>query len=99
VPHHPSLGECDALLMGLHPRQSAARHVYIGVTNNIPGRAELHKAGKGSRFTSRYGVSMLVYFEEFASIRRGGTAREDAEALLALTRRELKPDLNTTTSF
>jgi putative endonuclease len=42
--------------------------LYIGVTNNILGRAEMHRAGKGSRFTSRYGVSMLVYFEEFASI-------------------------------
>ncbi len=42
--------------------------LYIGVTNNILGRIELHRAGKGSGFTSRYGVSMLVHFEEFASI-------------------------------
>ncbi len=28
----------------------------IGVTNNILGRIELHRAGKGSSFTSRYGV-------------------------------------------
>jgi putative endonuclease len=42
--------------------------LYIGVTNNILGRVELHRAGKGSTFTSRHGISMLVYFEEFARI-------------------------------
>ena len=43
--------------------------LYIGVTNNILGRIELHRAGKGSVFTSRYRVSMLVYFEEFNDIK------------------------------
>jgi len=42
--------------------------LYIGVTNNIRGRVELHRAGKGSLFTSRYRVSMLVYFEEFNDV-------------------------------
>jgi len=42
--------------------------LYIGVTNNILGRVELHRAGRGSTFTSRYGVSMLVYFEEFNDV-------------------------------
>jgi putative endonuclease len=44
--------------------------LYIGVTNNILGRVELHRAGKGSHFTSRYRVSMLVYFEEFNDIKQ-----------------------------
>ena len=43
--------------------------LYIGVTNNILGRVELHRTGKGSSFTSRYSVSMLVYFEEFNDIK------------------------------
>jgi putative endonuclease len=42
--------------------------LYIGVTNNILGRVELHRSGKGPSFTSRYRVSMLVYFEEFGHI-------------------------------
>ncbi len=42
--------------------------LYIGVTNNILGRVELHCVGKGSRFTNRYRVFMLVYFEEFGDI-------------------------------
>jgi putative endonuclease len=42
--------------------------LYIGVTNNILGRVNLHRAGHGSGFTSKYGVSMLVWFEEFDQI-------------------------------
>ena len=42
--------------------------LYIGVTNNILGRVELHRAGKGSGFTSKYAVTMLVLFEEFEDI-------------------------------
>jgi predicted GIY-YIG superfamily endonuclease len=29
----------------------------------------MHKAGKGSAFTSKYRVTMLVYIEQFADIR------------------------------
>jgi putative endonuclease len=43
--------------------------LYVGVTNNILGRVELHKAGRGSAFTSKYRVTMLVYIEQFADIR------------------------------
>jgi putative endonuclease len=42
--------------------------LYIGVTNNILGRVELHRDGKASKFTSRYRVTTLVYFEEFSDI-------------------------------
>ena len=42
--------------------------LYIGVTNDILGRTERHRGGEGSRFTSRYGAGMLVYFEEFADV-------------------------------
>jgi putative endonuclease len=42
--------------------------LYIGVTNDILGRVGRHRVGEGSWFTSRYGVAMLVYFEEFADV-------------------------------
>ena len=42
--------------------------LYVGVTNNILGRTELHRSKKGSGFASKYGVSKLVYFEEFANV-------------------------------
>ncbi len=42
--------------------------LYIGVTNDLLGRIDAHRAGIGSKFTSRYGVKMLVHYEPFASI-------------------------------
>jgi len=42
--------------------------LYISVTNDILGRTERHRGGEGSRFTSRYGVGTLVYFQEFADV-------------------------------
>ena len=41
---------------------------YIGVTNDLHGRIEAHREGTGSKFTSRYGLKMLVYYEPFADI-------------------------------
>ena len=42
--------------------------LYIGVTNDLLGRVEAHRAGNGSRFTSRYGVKLLVHHENFHDI-------------------------------
>jgi len=41
--------------------------LYIGVTNDVRARLELHRSGKGSEFVKRYGVTRLVYMEEYAS--------------------------------
>ena len=41
--------------------------LYIGVTNNLRARLELHRSGKGSEFVRKYGVTRLVYVEEYAS--------------------------------
>lgn len=37
--------------------------LYTGVTNNLQRRVVEHKSGKGSKFTSKYHVTKLVYFE------------------------------------
>jgi putative endonuclease len=41
--------------------------LYTGVTNDLVRRMDEHRAGL-SRFTSRYNVHKLVYFEEFHEI-------------------------------
>ena len=38
--------------------------LYIGVTSNLAERVRQHKEGTFEGFTSRYGVSTLVYFEQ-----------------------------------
>ena len=42
--------------------------LYIGVTNNLLGRIEAHRAGEGSRFTARYGAKILVHYEAFGDV-------------------------------
>ncbi len=37
--------------------------LYIGTTSNLPRRVEEHKKGIGSKFTSKYQLTKLVYFE------------------------------------
>jgi putative endonuclease len=48
---------------------ASRKHVtlYIGVTNNLRVRLELHRSGKGSEFVRKYGVTRLVYVEEYSS--------------------------------
>jgi putative endonuclease len=37
--------------------------LYTGVTNNLQRRVLEHRSGTGSKFTSKYNVNKLVYFE------------------------------------
>ena len=43
--------------------------LYVGITNGLIFRVEQHRAGKGSAFTRKYRVHMLVWYEEFADPR------------------------------
>ena len=43
--------------------------LYIGVTNDIARRAYEHRTGIGGEFTSRYGLTRLVYVEWREDIR------------------------------
>lgn len=42
--------------------------LYIGVTSNLVERVAQHKEGRGSDFVKKYGVTMLVWYEEFALV-------------------------------
>jgi len=42
--------------------------LYVGVTNKLARRAWEHREGKGSDFTTRYGIKRLVYMEEHSKI-------------------------------
>ncbi|UPK35304.1 GIY-YIG nuclease family protein [Bradyrhizobium sp. 186] len=48
----------------------ASRHhgtIYIGVTNDICARIELHRSVRGSKFVHRYDIFRLVHVEVFAT--------------------------------
>ena len=48
---------------------------YIGVTDDLSKRMVEHGEGKGSRFTEKYSLTDLVYFETFVDINQA-IARE-----------------------
>lgn len=48
---------------------------YIGVTSNLTNRVIEHMLGEGSKFTKKYSLTDLVYFEKFTDINQA-IARE-----------------------
>lgn len=42
--------------------------IYIGVTNDLIERISDHRKGRGSKFTKRYKVKHLLYFEKYPNI-------------------------------
>jgi len=51
--------------------------LYIGVTADLPSRISQHRAGEGSDFCRRYGLTLLVYCEPYERI-EDAIAREKA---------------------
>ena len=52
-----------------------SRTLYTGITNNIGRRVQEHKNKLTPGFTSKYNITMLVYYEEFGDV-RNAIARE-----------------------
>jgi len=42
--------------------------IYIGMTNDLQRRVYEHKTGTIKGFTNKYGVFILVYFDEFKQV-------------------------------
>lgn len=42
--------------------------LYIGVTNNLSRRLTEHQQEQGSKFTSKYKLKVLLYYETYESI-------------------------------
>ena len=45
-----------------------SRTLYTGVTNDLERRVYEHKSGLVPGFTSRYNITVLVYYESFSDI-------------------------------
>lgn len=39
--------------------------LYIGATENLKNRVNLHSQGRATEFTKKYNVSEIIYFEHF----------------------------------
>lgn len=47
--------------------------LYVGFTSDLKLRIRKHTSGKGSKFTGKYNLARLVYFEPQASAKAGRT--------------------------
>ena len=45
-----------------------SRTLYTGVTGDLSGRVYQHKQGQGSKFTSKYKITKLVYYEAYQDV-------------------------------
>ena len=80
----------------MRPRQfavyilaSLTRRLYVGVTSNLLQRVWQHRHGSGSRHTSRYAVTRLVWYELTPNVR----AAIEREKQIKGWRREKKIEL------
>ena len=48
--------------------------LYIGKTHDLARRSKEHSQGRGSAFTSKYGVGKLVWYQRFEAARQGPPA-------------------------
>jgi putative endonuclease len=71
------LGDCGAGCDGQTASMSYFMYIlaskprgtlYTGVTNDLARRVYEHKSKVGCRFTAKYHVSKLVYFEQFRDV-------------------------------
>ncbi len=74
----------------------ANRVLYTGVTNDLERRLAEHRDGNGSRFTARYNVHKLVYFEQtsdaYAAIAREKQIKAGSRAKKLALIETLNPD-------
>jgi putative endonuclease len=45
-----------------------SRTLYTGITGDLSGRVYQHKQGQGSKFTSKYKITKLVYYEAYQEV-------------------------------
>jgi len=54
--------------------------LYTGVTNDLRRRVAEHKSRRGSKFTSKYNVTKLVFYESFGRIQDAIAAEKTIKA-------------------
>jgi putative endonuclease len=68
--------------------------IYTGLTNDLKRRIQEHKDQKGSSFTKRYNINMLVYCESFGRIYDAIAAEKKIKAGSRAKKIELIESLN-----
>ncbi len=73
---------------------STNKVLYIGVTNNLKLRVYKHKYSNGSRFTYKYKVNKLIYYEIFEDPEKAIQREKSIKNLLRVRKIELINNFN-----
>ena len=68
--------------------------LYVGMTANLPARILQHREGRGARFTGRYNLKSLVYYEWLPSIEDAIVREKRVKAWQRMWRIELIETMN-----
>ena len=68
--------------------------LYTGVTSDLHRRVAEHRNGKGSKFTSKYNVTKLVFYESFCHVHDAIAAEKTIKAGSRAKKVELIESLN-----
>lgn len=71
-----------------------SKTLYTGITGNLIQRVRLHKAGVGSRFTSKYRLDRLVYFEGYEDVHKAIEREKEIKGWLRIKKIALIVSVN-----
>jgi len=63
--------------------------LYIGVTSSLEGRMSQHKTGAFEGFSKRYGLTRLVYYEDFRDVKTAIAREKELNGWLRTRKVEL----------
>ncbi|CAN5173331.1 GIY-YIG nuclease family protein [soil metagenome] len=67
---------------------------YTGVTSNLPERIHEHKTDVGSKFTRKYKIKKLIWFDEYPTIRDAIDAEKRIKKWKRRWKEEMIEELN-----
>jgi putative endonuclease len=71
-----------------------SKTLYTGITNSLMRRAAQHKRGEGSRFTSKYKLDRLVYYERYEDVHRAIGREKEIKGWLRIKKMALVVSVN-----
>jgi putative endonuclease len=66
----------------VHIMTNRSRPLYTGVTSDFLRRVHEHKQGLGSKFTRKYNITQLVYYDECLDVREAITREKQIKGWL-----------------
>ena len=73
-----------------------SKNLYTGISGNLIGRVRRHKASSGSRFTSKYKLDRLVYFERYEDVHKAIEREKEIKRWLRIKKVSLIVSVNPT---